>query len=217
MPTSWGCEHAQLTDSCSLAHICMRSWCPVNLTTQQCAGVKHQHCESPTRPFSQAFTEISPQTLPVLLALVDALEVLVLRLLILLASAIPLAMTMRTHMGSRLGPTRVMLSCFTLQGHTQEPCKWAISSRVPTSTSTIFRGTDRAAICHLQSRLRQGAISAPAILHDQLLRYSRMQQCLHRALEPARNSELDVYAHAQTVLLPVLCINVLLGFGQHCL
>lgn len=96
--------------------------------------------------------EISPQTLPLLLALgLVVLTLLVLRLLILLASAIPLAMTMRIHMGSRVGPTRVMLSCFTLQGHTQEPCKWAMSWRVPISIRTIFKGTDKLDVCHLQS------------------------------------------------------------------
>ncbi len=101
---------------------------------------------------SQPITEISPHMLPEPLALgLVVFTLSVLRLLILLASAIPLAMTMRIHMGSRLEPTRVMLSCFTLQGHTQEPCRWAISSRVPISTRTILSGTDMADICHLQS------------------------------------------------------------------
>ena len=102
----------------------------------------------------QAMTEIKPQTLPLLLALPLVLALLfVLRLLTLLASAMPLAMTMRIHVGSLRGPVMVMLSCLQLQGHTHEPCKWAISSRVPICLRTIFRGTDNGDICHLHSRL----------------------------------------------------------------
>ena len=100
----------------------------------------------------QAITEIKPQTLPLLLALPLVLALLfVLRLLTLLASAMPLAMTMRVHVGSLSGPVMVILSCLQLQGHTHEPCKWAISSRVPICIRTIFRGTDNGDICHLYS------------------------------------------------------------------
>lgn len=67
-------------------------------------------------------TDTSPQTLVLPLFLPIVLALLVLRLVNRLASAMPLAMTMRIHMGSLIGPTRVMLSCFTLQGHTQLPC-----------------------------------------------------------------------------------------------
>ena len=70
----------------------------------------------------QAIVDTSPHTLVLPLFLPIVFALLVLRRVILLASAMPLAMTMRTHMGSRIGPSRVMLSCFTLQGHTQLPC-----------------------------------------------------------------------------------------------
>ena len=58
---------------------------------------------------NQAVTDNNPHTLPLLLALgLVVLTLLVLRRLNLLASDMPLAITMRIHMGSRISPTKVM-------------------------------------------------------------------------------------------------------------
>lgn len=95
----------------------------VNITTKSSEPqVIYERREWLTSTAFQAIVDTSPQTLVLPPFLPIVLALLVLRLLILLASAMPLAMTMRIHIGSLIGPTRVMLSCFTLHGQTQLPC-----------------------------------------------------------------------------------------------
>ena len=108
--------------SCKMAKICnsacsTASWLVEWHGADTICGVSQAQ-----NPGFHAIVDTSPHTLVLPLCLPIVLALLVLRLLILLASAMPLAMTMRIHIGSRMGPTRVMLSCFTLQGHTQLPC-----------------------------------------------------------------------------------------------